>query len=205
MQGLVFNVDGLVQAGTVNRLIEHLTNAKIHDLTYMKHFLLTYQAFVTPKIFFAKLVKRYGGKLLLYLINFEIQISCTSTTGCNGYRKFRPKCATSYTTTYAVYVSTFLFLIVTVGVCNVLKTWIDISFHEFDPELLQEMEQFAEKVLIPGGNASLAQKIQGFLQKKKKTVCVIFKYCVMHLPILVQQVKPQLNYTFGQAAPQSRE
>ena len=64
----MLNNNGLVQAGTVNRLIEHLTSSKIHDLTFMKTFLLTYQAFITPKIFFSKLEQRYPFYFIISLL-----------------------------------------------------------------------------------------------------------------------------------------
>lgn len=54
-----------------------------------------------------------------------------------------------------------------------LKKTIDLSFSEFDNDLLQEMNQFLETVLIPSGNASLAQKIQNSLMKNLQAVFII--------------------------------
>lgn len=71
LQGLILNGEGQVQAGTVNRLIEHLTSAKVHDLTFMKTLLLTYHAFVTPRIFFSKLVQRYLCQFIFISINYH--------------------------------------------------------------------------------------------------------------------------------------
>lgn len=52
--------DGMktVQAGTLNKLVENLTNEKQHDMTYVKTFLLTYQSFTTPEKLLDKLIQR---------------------------------------------------------------------------------------------------------------------------------------------------
>lgn len=49
-----------VKAGTLNKLVERLTSAKGHDYMYVKTFLLTYQSFTTPTMFFQKLEERYA-------------------------------------------------------------------------------------------------------------------------------------------------
>lgn len=49
-----------VIAGSLNKLIERLTEAQTSDLAFVKTFLLTYQSFVTPKQLLEKLIERYS-------------------------------------------------------------------------------------------------------------------------------------------------
>ena len=48
-----------VLCGTLNKLVERLTDDKTHDLNYVKTFLLTYRSFTTPEILLKKIIERY--------------------------------------------------------------------------------------------------------------------------------------------------
>ena len=49
----------VVQGGTLNKLIEHLTAETQVDIRFMQTFLLTYQSFTTPEKLLRKLIQRY--------------------------------------------------------------------------------------------------------------------------------------------------
>jgi len=55
----------IIAAGSLNKLVEKLSDDKNHDLSYMKMFLLTYQSFTTP----AKLMTKIGERCVLHLFS----------------------------------------------------------------------------------------------------------------------------------------
>jgi hypothetical protein len=51
---------GQVTGATLNKLVERVTSTRDHDLEFVKTFLFTYQAFITPEKLLRKLIERYN-------------------------------------------------------------------------------------------------------------------------------------------------
>ncbi len=69
LKTVLFDNENKIRAGTINKLIEHLTSATVIgtvlvwkftflDLEFMKAFLMTFASFSTPEKFLQKLIER---------------------------------------------------------------------------------------------------------------------------------------------------
>ncbi|KAL5267719.1 hypothetical protein ACHWQZ_G004681 [Mnemiopsis leidyi] len=57
---LIKESSGQIKSGTFNRFVELLTDTRSYQINFVKVFLLTYQAFTTPKQLLRKLIQRYN-------------------------------------------------------------------------------------------------------------------------------------------------
>eukprot|EP00004_Rigifila_ramosa_P019438 TRINITY_DN4931_c0_g1_i1.p1 TRINITY_DN4931_c0_g1~~TRINITY_DN4931_c0_g1_i1.p1 ORF type:complete len:1115 (+),score=338.09 TRINITY_DN4931_c0_g1_i1:272-3346(+) len=134
--GQVENGVATIRAATLNKLVERLTSDTSADLKYMKTFTTTYRSFTTPKQFFFKLVQRYDVPIPRLPPNITEE-------------EFRAK----------------TILPIQLRVCNVLKTWIETSFFDFDDGLTERVEQFLTARLNSDGHGPLAKQLGNSIKK----------------------------------------
>eukprot|EP01090_Pellita_catalonica_P015814 TRINITY_DN4362_c0_g1_i1.p1 TRINITY_DN4362_c0_g1~~TRINITY_DN4362_c0_g1_i1.p1 ORF type:complete len:588 (-),score=80.76 TRINITY_DN4362_c0_g1_i1:368-2131(-) len=136
-------VDGqpVVKAGTLNRLVQHLTNEKTIDMTYKKSFLMMYSTFTTPEKLLAKLMERY------YVPVDEFS-----------------KCKKDMTREEW---QSMTVVPIQLRVCNVLRKWIDDFEDELkSSRLLRNLKAFIENGLKADGHKVLAQNMTNSLNRK---------------------------------------
>eukprot|EP01133_Synstelium_polycarpum_P012343 gene12343-14475_t len=109
----------IIKGGTTDRLIERLYNKNIIGSVsdYVDTFLLTYRSFTTSKYVLEYLTRTYNHNTATEEVgDSERQFQVEQEN--LGKKKIRLR------------------------ICNFLRRWVDIFFHDFDSELIQEYEIF---------------------------------------------------------------
>jgi len=116
---LIFNMEGKVKGGTLPALVERLTQHDVLDPEFMNAFLLTYKSFTTPHIVLDLIIQR-----------FNIQPPPNLTP--EEAHEFNEK----------------KLIPIRLRVTNVLKTWVETYFEDFDDQkLFKNLSDFVNKDL----------------------------------------------------------
>lgn len=104
-----------VRAGTLNRLVEKLTDEVLPDLNFVPTFLLTYRSFTTPKRLLEKLQQRFNVPVL------ELAVERNMTEDQLRERVVKP---------------------IQLRVVSVIKRWVDDHFYDIDDKLAADLRLF---------------------------------------------------------------
>lgn len=161
-----------VGAGTLNQLVKHMTSEHGLDGRFVNTFLLTYTSFTTPRMFLEKLKQRY-------IVPEQASLSeapLTATPAASSSATADP--ATSSTPPPASHPDSITPSVSSLSlggadpkkklqlrVVNTLKKWLDVSFLDFNDELIGQVFEFVD-LLKRDGNTSLASMIDNMLLTK---------------------------------------
>eukprot|EP00735_Rhodelphis_limneticus_P013211 TRINITY_DN677_c0_g1::TRINITY_DN677_c0_g1_i1::g.28801::m.28801 TRINITY_DN677_c0_g1::TRINITY_DN677_c0_g1_i1::g.28801 ORF type:complete len:859 (-),score=212.78,sp/Q54PQ4/GEFA_DICDI/36.55/4e-93,sp/Q54PQ4/GEFA_DICDI/47.37/8e-07,RasGEF/PF00617.14/6.1e+03,RasGEF/PF00617.14/7.7e-55,RasGEF_N/PF00618.15/1.6e-23 TRINITY_DN677_c0_g1_i1:289-2865(-) len=138
---LVLAPDRSIKAATLNKLVERLTIDKAPEGVdlgqYTKTFLMTFQSFTTPEKLLDKLLER-----------FEVPVPA-SVSGDKEVSVWKTRVQQP----------------IQLRVVNVLKTWIQTSFHHFNAKLINKVKGFVEYSLEPKSK-EMAKMLSLTLEKK---------------------------------------
>jgi len=112
-----------IKGGKTEKLIERLYNKNIHGSVseYVDTFLLTYRAFTSSKNVMEMLTKTYTEHEFIQETSQEPERQFQIEQENAGRKKIRLR------------------------ICNFLKRWVELFFHDFDQDLIQEYNQFITK------------------------------------------------------------
>jgi hypothetical protein len=155
-----------VAAGSLNQLVKHLTSDQGLDGRFVHTFLLTYTSFTTPRMLLEKLKQRYQVPETVPLV----QESATAPTSAGA-----DAVTASSSHSDSILSSPSQSSLSLVGadpkkklqlrIINTLKKWLDVSFLDFNDELIGQVFEFVD-LLKRDGNASLATVIDNMLLTK---------------------------------------
>ncbi|KAL6065502.1 Receptor-like protein kinase 2 [Balamuthia mandrillaris] len=140
--GLVFEkevVSGgekMVEAGTLNKLVQHLTSETEVNSAFQHAFLLTYRSFSTPDELFSKLLERF------HVPPYE-KIAHDGDGGISAYEQNVKK--------------------IQLRVCLVMRDWIQTSYYDLNfpqCDLARKVRLFIQQQLIEGGHKEMAVVLQ---------------------------------------------
>lgn len=125
-----------VRCGTLNKLVRRLT-LKSTDLKYQKTFLTTYRSFTTPHELFTKLIQLYNARIPKLPRGVSFEEYKQTT--------IKP---------------------VQLRIINILKSWIDSSFFDFDNKLLYRIGFFIDNTITDDGYSELAKQLRNAINKR---------------------------------------
>lgn len=155
-------MEGKVKGGTLNALVERLTQHDLLDTEHTTAFLLTYKSFSTPAEILDLLIKRFSVVPLMELTGEQeaefnekkltpIRLRCISLLSLSLFSQF-PGLVPMQSHVSRVF--------------NVLKTWLETYYEDFsDPNDLKTLNQFINGDLKTHLKAP-SEQLQKVLQKK---------------------------------------
>lgn len=139
--------DGEFLGGTLNHIIIKLTSEQ--DSKFESSFITTYQSFTTPWILLEKLHQRFVINIIIFKRTLKFQ-TLFFRYHIPKDKKLDPQ----------------ICLRIKLRVCVVLQHWIRIQFHDFDPKIIEKLENFI--VDIEKDQKSMADKLRREVEKKSK-------------------------------------
>jgi len=140
-EGIVYSEDGLIKGGTMESIVQAITDPKFSSQGCLNAFLLTYRSFATPIELLKILIKR-----------FHIKPTRSDDPDFKAYfedRKRKP---------------------IQLRVGNCIRRWVDVHWYDFeqDPALLNHLLQWIRGPLSRSKFGTLPQTLEKLVEKKKQ-------------------------------------
>ena len=125
-----------LRAGTLNQLVMKLTDEKKSDPEFLRSFIYTFQSFTTPDILLQKLIERY-----------TVPRDSQSEISDEQWKQT-------------------VVLPIQYRVCNVIRTWLQTRFQDFDYKLMKKLNNFIDTRLRKDGHSKQADTLYSYIKRE---------------------------------------